>query len=80
MRAANTASLHTLVSNGTLSKGMCQKMAGSGLTLSHLKLAFSRDEMNGIPQLSTEKFQGKARVTASKAIIMKVNLYLADNK
>ena len=80
MRAANSASLQVLLNNGTITKGMCQKIAGSGLSIAHLKLAFSRDEMNGIRQLFTEKFEGKARVTASKAIIMKVNSHLTNNK
>ena len=80
MKSANQTSLHALEGTGTVTKSMCQKIAGSGLNLGHLKLAFNRDESNGIRQLFTEKFNKKARVTASKSVIMKVNTYLATNK
>ena len=80
MRSINSATLQILLSNGTLTKGMYQKIAGSGLSFPHLQLAFSRDEINGIRNLFTEKFEGKARVTANKRIIMKVNSYFTNNK
>ena len=81
MKNTNLVSLHTLEGTGVVTKSMSQKIAGSGLNLGHLKLAFERDETNGIRQLFTEKFfNQKARVTASKSIIVKVNQYLATHK
>ena len=48
MKSANQTSLHALEGTGTVTKSMCQKIAGPGLNLGHLKLAFNRDESNGI--------------------------------
>ncbi len=75
----NLSSLQRLIESNTITKGMAQKIAGSGLHLAHLKLAHSRDETMRISKLFKEKFGGKARVTNTKTIISKVKEYLATH-
>ena len=73
----NFATLYDLVDAKVLSETMAKKVAGTGLNLSHLKLAYRRNELSGIRNLFTEKFDKKARVTAQKRIIDNVNVHLA---
>ena len=54
---------------------MAEKMAGSGLSLVHLKLAFDRDNQSGIKNLLSEKNCGKTRVTNRTDVIDKVVKY-----
>ena len=44
-------------------------MAGSGLTLQHLKLAYMRGKEAGVENNLKEQFHGKPRVTAEKKIL-----------
>ena len=78
LKNAHLSSLEVLTDKNILTKGMAQKVAGSGLNIFHLKLARSRDEISGISQLFKEKFDGKARVTNNKKIIAKVNDFLSQ--
>ena len=64
------------MTSGLLTKCMGEKMAGSGLQLSHLKTVFSRDGRVGIETLFGEKVDGKVRVTKTKRIIENVCSFL----
>ena len=71
-------SLAPLVDDKALSSVMKNKMVLSGLGLSHLKLAHSRDPANGIKALLSEpSADSKPRITKRHAIIAKVNEYVA---
>ncbi|XP_069119349.1 uncharacterized protein [Argopecten irradians] len=76
-KAGNLQTLAPLV--GVLSAGMLDKIAASGLSLSHLKLAFKRDSFSGISDLFSEVSEsGKVRVTKSKSVVDKVNAYFTE--
>ena len=66
--------------NAIISKGIAEKIAGSGLKYNHLKLAFSRDEEEGIKSLLSSKISGQLRVTNTKRIIDKLTDYFKKNK
>ena len=61
-----------------VSKTMASKMAGSGLTLQHLKLAYRRGKEAGVENILKEKFHGKPRVTAEKKILGRISSYISS--
>ena len=61
-----------------VSKTMASKMAGSGLTLQHLKLAYRRGKEAGVENILKEKFHGKPRVTAEKKILGRIASYISS--
>ena len=77
-KSKNYQTLKELVSSGLLTKCMGEKIAGSGLQLSHLKTVFSRDGRVGIETLFGEKVDGKVRVTRTKRIIDNVCSFLGN--
>ena len=72
----NTGTFRELRENNVLSKGMIDKAAESGLRYRHLKVAFQRDGEDGVRAIFSEKYNGKARVTAQKKIIKTVSEFL----
>ena len=74
-KAVNLQSLQPLITTNVVSKGMGGKIAGSGLMLQHLKLAFQRGGNKGLRSVLSERINGKARVTTSSRIIMQINNY-----
>ena len=62
----NLCTLKPMLEKRIISKVMADKIAGSGLTFNALKLAFSRDSVNGIKYLFSEESNSKCRVTKSK--------------
>ena len=65
-------SLQELVDKKVISRAMSTRIASSGLSLDHLKLAVSRGELDGLAELFKEKVEGKPRVTARMSIIQRV--------
>ena len=78
-KSRNYQTFNELVTAGLLTKCMGEKMAGSGLQLSHLKTVFSRDGRVGIETLFGEKVDGKIRVTRTKGIIDNVFIFREVN-
>ena len=70
--------LQPLIVSKTVSKAMGNKIATSGLNLTHLQLAFRRGGADGLSSVLTEKFEGKARVTANKRIITSISSFLQN--
>ncbi|XP_068696144.1 DNA polymerase III PolC-type-like [Montipora foliosa] len=68
-KADNLRTLRPLIASKVISKGMGDKIAASGLTLSHLKLSILRGGKDGLRSVLTEKVNGKPRVTANSRII-----------
>ena len=60
-----------------ISDGMALKIAGSGLAMRHLALAYQRDQSSGIEKLFSQTVAGKVRVTKSERIIAAVNDYFS---
>ncbi|XP_071150130.1 uncharacterized protein [Mytilus edulis] len=72
----NLPSLKLLVDNKKLSISMARIIAKSGLSLKHLKLAFTRNGAKGIRDIFTESSGSGVRVTKSQKIINKVSEFL----
>ncbi|CAG2205332.1 unnamed protein product [Mytilus edulis] len=72
----NLPSLKLLVDNKILSISMARIIAKSGLSLKHLKLAFTRNGTKGIRDIFTESSGSGVRVTKSQKIINKVSEFL----
>ena len=68
-KAVNIHSLKPLIVSKVISKGMEDKIAGSGITLSRLKLSILRGGKEGLRSVLTEKVNGKPRVTTTSRII-----------
>lgn len=68
--AVNVHSLQPLITSKVISKGMGDKIAGSGLMLNHLKLSFIQGRKEGLRSVLAERINGKPRVTISSRIIM----------
>jgi len=69
-KAVNLQSLQPVIALKVISKGMGEKIAGSGLMLNHLKLSFIRGGKEGLRSVLTERINGKPRVTTSSGIII----------
>lgn len=67
--------LHPPVTTKVVSKGMAEKIAGSGLTFHHLQLSFQRGGQDGLTNILSEKINGKARVTNNRRIISQLSNY-----
>lgn len=76
--AINLSRLQPLITSKVTSKGMGDKIAGSGLMLNHLKLSFIRSGFEGLRSVLTERINGKSRVTKSSRIIMALFNNLKD--
>ena len=72
----NVPTLNDLISEHVVSKGMANKIAGSGLNFSCLKLAYTRNP-HGIYNLLSEKVRNNIRVTKSQRVIHSLNKYFA---
>ena len=77
-KAVNIHSLQPLIASKVISKGMGDKIAGSGLMLNHLKLSFIWGGKEGLRSVLTERINGKPRVTTSSRIIMALFNYLKN--
>ena len=73
----NVPTLNDLISKHVVSKGMANKIAGSGLNFSCLKLAYTRNPHDGIYNLLSEKVRNSIRVTKSQRVIHSLNKYFA---
>lgn len=76
--AINLSRLQPLITSKVTSKGMGDKIAGSGLMLNHLKLSFIRSGFEGLRSVLTERINGKSSVTTSSRIIMALFNNLKD--
>lgn len=76
----NLPSLEHLVEERVISKNMAKKIAGSGLNLKFLLLAYSRNPSEGILNLFSEPIvSNRVRVTKSQKVIASLNKYFASN-
>lgn len=55
-----------------ITKGMAEKVASSGLTITHLQLAFQRGAADGLSDVLMERFQGKPRVTRNTRVVANI--------
>ena len=69
------SSYKALITEKILSHAMCKKAAYSGLSFSHLKLAYDRKGHEGLIILLSEKCDGKVRVTNRRNIIKNLFRY-----
>ncbi|XP_065941597.1 uncharacterized protein [Magallana gigas] len=75
----NSSSLMCLVNNKVISKMIMTRIAKSGLSFSHLLLAYKRDSQHGVLRLLSENTcEGKPRVTSNKKIIGNLCSYIKD--
>lgn len=65
----NLQSLQPLIHAKAVRKGMTDKIATSGLTIAHLKLAFERSGLDGVANVPLEKFENRPRVTSNQRVI-----------
>ena len=65
-------------SSAAISKGMAEKIAGSGLRYAHLLCVYRRDGAEGLASLLKAKHQGKPRVTVRKNIIDAICNHMAS--
>ncbi len=72
----NLRELYPMIEQKVISRSMAEKIAGSGLGMPHLKLAYKRNPENGIHALCTECFDGKPRVTRKSVIISAIEDYI----
>ena len=77
-RALNLHSFKELIKEKVLTKSMATKMAGSGLNLTHVNLAFKRGGREGLCSLLSAKFNGKPRVTKCERIFLQLESYFQD--
>lgn len=62
----------------TMSKQMCDKAAGTGLSFTHIKCAYNRSGQDGVSSILSERTQNnKPRVTNQKKIIQRICEFLA---
>ena len=73
----NVPTLNDLITEHVVSKGMVNKIAGSGLNCSCLNLAFTRNPHDAIYNLMSEKVRNSIRVTKSQRVIHSLNKYFA---
>ena len=74
MKNTNVQTLHILFQKNIVSKQIQNKIAASGLNIHHLELAHTRDKVNGIKNVLSEKLldTGKPRVTSNSRIIASI--------
>ena len=74
----NLPTLQPLLDQKICSLGTIRKVAASGLSLAHLRLAYSRDVDSGIELLLGERDANSCvRVTKSKKIINSISKFLS---
>ena len=71
-KRANVETFSPLLSSNSISKGMAEKAASTGLTYQHLQLSFERNGEMGIKSLLSETFEGITRVTKDKKVISSI--------
>ena len=69
-------SLHSMVCNKVLSDQMATKIASTGLSLDHLKLAYKRGGVEGLKDLFCERTSAGVRITKNQRIIQNVSKYI----
>ena len=77
--SSNVQTVHECVTSGSLSKSMSERMAGSGLKMGHLRMAYTRVGRQGIDAFFGERVdgaKGNIRVKKNKRIIDNVCKYL----
>ena len=72
MNKAALDTLQPLVLFKIITSHMAGKIAGTGLSMNHLELAYMRDGSDGLEALLTECVDGKPRVTRNKKILAKI--------
>lgn len=66
-KAKNITSFHPLIGQGVLKTSLAENIAGSGLSVKHLKLIYKRDKNDGLRYAFTAKnSSGRPRVTDHK--------------
>ena len=75
----NLYTLQPLIESEVVSKGMVQKMAGSGVSLNHLQHSFEMGGKDGLISILSDQVNGKARVTKNKRIISQLINYFTCN-
>jgi hypothetical protein len=69
-----------LVSQKIITKHMARKIAGSGLKYNHVRLIYLRGGLDGMASVFGAKDNAKkARVTASKKILKRIEEYIAKS-
>ncbi|XP_061190963.1 uncharacterized protein LOC133199106 [Saccostrea echinata] len=74
------STLRPLLDQKVISNGMGNKIAGSGLSLSHLQLAYQRNGREGVQDVLSEIADNSVRVTKSKKIIDSVADYFRSEQ
>lgn len=75
---SNLPSLQPLIGQKIISCPIAKKIAGSGLQLKHLELAYSRDPVEGIYSLFSEQCGKSVRVSKSRKVTGKLVEYFAS--
>lgn len=75
---SNLPSLQPLIGQKIISCPIAKKIAGSGLQLKHLELAYSRDPVEGIYSLFSEQCGKSVRVSKSRKVTGKIVEYFAS--
>ena len=78
-KMVNLRTLQPLIASEVVSKGMAEKIAGSGLTLHHLQLSFERGGEDGLISILSDHVNGKARVTKNRRILSQLSDYFGCN-
>ena len=78
-KMVNLRTLQPLIASKAVSKGMAEKIAGSGLTLHHLQLSFERGGEDGLNSILSDHVNGKPRVTKNRRIISQLSNYFGCN-
>ena len=74
-KMVNLRTLQPLIASKVVSKGMADKIAGSGLSLHHLQLSFERGGGDGLISILSDHVNGKPRVTKNRRIISQLSNY-----
>lgn len=62
-----------------MSKALCDRAAGSGLSFDHIKSSFSGAGQDGVRSIFAERTSyGKPRISNQKKIINRVSQYLSN--
>ena len=72
LKVPNLPSIHSMISSKAVSKGMAEKIAGSGLNFRHLYIAFQRGTRNDLRVLLGEKRNGSVRVSEQTRVTEKL--------
>lgn len=79
-KAKNIASYHPLIAKGIMKTSLAENVAGSGLSVAHLRLIYKRNSNDGLLFAFTGKnSKGRPRVTDHKKTVEKVLPALAEH-